>query len=112
MICRSSILPLLLLVLVAGGMTGCNGQAQPIRTVDVHTENSEARKETLVEMRTAWRDREVRGDLRGQRAEQRFLVRLAGAVPRFKDTESYVEFCRFWNECLREHLARFPDSAT
>jgi hypothetical protein len=112
MICRSSLLPLLLLVLVAGGLTGCNGQPQPIRTVEVRTESAQARRESLADLRTAWRTREVLGDLRGQRAEQRFLVRLSGAVPRFKDTESYGEFCRFWNECLHEHLSRFPEPAT
>ncbi len=88
----SPFIALLLLVLLAGGAGGCAGQAEPIRPVSVHTEDSQARKESL--------------------AEQRFLVRLSGAVPRFRDTESYGEFCRLWNECLHDHLARFPESAS
>lgn len=103
---------LLLLVLVAGLAGGCAGQAEPIRSVSVRTENSQARKESLAELRAAWRTREVAEDDAGRRAEQRFLVRLSSAVPRYKGTESYGEFCRFWNECLRDHLSRFPESAT
>jgi hypothetical protein len=80
--------------------------------VEVRTGSAEARRESLADLRTAWRTREVLNDDSGRKAEQRFLVRLSGSVPRFKGTESYAEFCRFWNECLREHLSRFPESAT
>ena len=101
---------LLLLVLVAGGASGCNGQSQSIRSVSVRTEDPQARRETVAELREAWRTREVPNDSSGRKAEERFLVRLSGAVPRFKDTESYADFCRLWNQCMREHLKRFPES--
>ena len=104
----STFIALLLLALLAGG---CGEPDRVIRSVSVHTESPEARKESVAELRAAWRSREVLDDRRGMWAEQRFLVRLSGAISRFKGTESYNEFCQLWNECLREHLARFPKSA-
>lgn len=110
--CASTTAPLLTLVLalLAGGLGGCAERAQPIKSVAVHAENFHARKETMADLRAAWRTRQILNDARGRKAEERFLVRLSSAVIRFRDTESYPDICRLWNECLKDHLARFPDS--
>lgn len=105
---RFSLIVLGALALLAGG---CVGQEGTIRDVTVRVENSDSRRETMAELRAAWRTREVRKDTRGKWAEQRFLVRLSRTVVRYKDTESYRDICQLWNECLRDHLARFPESA-
>ncbi len=97
------------LLALAGGLVGCGGN-EPIRMVTVEAGDRDARRETMAELRAAWRSREIRNDDRGQKAEQRFLVRLSSAVRRFRDTESYGDICKLWNECVREHLARFPKS--
>src|SRR4051812_22462384 len=107
---RPCIIALLLLALVAGGTGGCSAPPQAIRTGSGHPPTPQARQENKAQLRPAWQSREVLNDTRGQRAEERFLVRLSGAVPQYKGTESYRDFCRLWNECLREHLTRFPES--
>lgn len=100
-----------LLALLVWGLSTRPERPAPIRIVAVQAHNPGARRETMAELRSAWRTRQVLKDDRGKRAELRFLVSLASAVRRFKDTESYVDICRLWNECLRDHLARFPESA-
>lgn len=106
----SMITPLLALVLLAGALGGCSRYDQPIKRVTVHTNTPAERKESIAELRDAWLARERLADNKGKKAEFRFLVRLATTVNRFKDTESYTDICRLWNECLKEHLSRFPDS--
>lgn len=105
-----SLVPLVV-ALLASTLSGCAEYPQPIKTVTIHADSSVARRETMAELRAAWHARTVSSDIRAKRAELRFLVRLASAVRKFEHTESYVDVCRLWNECLRDHLSRFPDSA-
>ncbi len=101
----------LVLALLAGGLSGCSDQAQSVRSVTVRAGTAADRRETIAELRTAWRTREKLADTPGQKAEMRFLVRVASAVRKFEHTESYGDICKLWNECMKDHLARFPDSA-
>lgn len=99
------------LALLLGGLSGCTEQASSVRSVTVRSDTAAHRKATLAELRHAWRTRERLADAKGQKAESRFLVRLASAVRQFQDTESYADICKLWNECMKDHLARFPESA-
>lgn len=106
----SSLLLSAALLLLGAGLTGCNERPDFIERVEIHTDTSLERKETMAELRAAWRSRTSPADEYGKRAELRFLVRLANTVRKYEDTESYTDFCNLWNQCLKEHLARFPDS--
>ena len=101
----------LVVALLASTLSGCAKYPQPIKSVPIQADSSAARRETVAELRSAWRTRVVSSDIRAKQAELRFLVRLASAVRKFENTESYSEVCRLWNDCLKEHLKRFPESA-
>jgi len=99
------------LVLLGAGLGGCTDRPEPIQMVTIQADTPLARKETMAGLRAAWRARSAPSNDHGKRAELRFLVRLASAVRKFEDTESYGDICKLWNDCLKDHLARFPESA-
>ncbi len=102
------ILPLLLLVLLAG-MPGCADFASSPPTITIRVATAIERRATLSILRRAWDDRPRETNDNHFWYERRLLDRSAYFGRKIKDSETYREACSFWMSAVRDHVERYDD---
>jgi hypothetical protein len=91
------------------GLAGCAESNSHPPATPLRTATAIERRASLSILRRAWEDRPMETNNDHFWYERRLLDRSAYLGRKIKDTETYLEACRFWMSCVREHVDRYDD---